>query len=100
MINLCRRAGFKRITLRGDTDFTQTKHLDRWDGAGDIRFVFGIKAMPNLQALAEDLPATAYSFLERRPRYAIKTAPRQAPNGSSRRSSGSVDTRRSTCSRR
>jgi hypothetical protein len=79
MINLCRRAGFKRITLRGDTDFTQTKHLDRWDEAGDVRFVFGIKAMPNLQALAEDLPATAYSFLERRPRYAIKTAPRQAP---------------------
>jgi hypothetical protein len=57
----------------------QSKHLDRWDGAGDIRFVFGIKAMPNLQALAEDLPATAYSFLERRPRYVIKTVPRQQP---------------------
>jgi hypothetical protein len=35
--------------------------------------------MPNLKALAEDLPATAYSFLERRPRYAIKTVPRQQP---------------------
>jgi hypothetical protein len=79
MITLCRKAGFERITLRGDTDFSQTKHLDRWDEAGDVRFVFGIKAMPNLKALAEDLPATAYSFLERRPRYAIKTVPRQQP---------------------
>ncbi len=26
---LSRRAGFKRITFRGDTDFTQTRHLDR-----------------------------------------------------------------------
>ena len=80
IITLCRKAGFERITLRGDTDFTQTKHLDRWDQAGDIRFVFGIKAMPNLKALAEDLPATAYSFLERPPRYAIKTVPRQQPD--------------------
>src|SRR3954449_10488081 len=67
MIALCRRAGFPRITLRGDTDFTQTRHLDRWDEPGDIRFVFGIDAMPNLVALAKDLPAGAYSFLERRP---------------------------------
>ena len=36
----CRRAGFRRITLRGDTDFTQTKHLDRWDQEGH-RFIFG-----------------------------------------------------------
>ena len=32
-----------------------------------------------LKALADDLPAEAYSFLERPPRYAIKTAPRQQP---------------------
>ena len=31
-IALCRRAGFRKITLRGDTDFSQTEHLDRWDG--------------------------------------------------------------------
>ena len=31
-IALCRRAGFRKIRLRGDTDFTQTEHLDRWDG--------------------------------------------------------------------
>jgi hypothetical protein len=79
MIALCRKAGFRRIRLRGDTDFTQTAHLDRWEQAGDIHFVFGIDAMPNLKALAEDLPAEAYSFLERPPRYAIKTTPREKP---------------------
>jgi hypothetical protein len=79
MIRFCRKAGFRRILLRGDTDFTQTKHLDRWDEAGDIRFVFGIDAMPNLKALADDLPAEAYRFLERPPRYAIKTVPREKP---------------------
>ncbi len=79
MIALCRKAGFERITLRGDTDFTQTKHLDRWDEAGDVRFVFGIDAMPNLKALADALPAEAYGFLERPMRYLIKTAPRAKP---------------------
>ena len=63
----------------GDTDFSQTKHLDRWDQPGDVRFLFGIDAQPNLKALAERLPAEAYSFLERPPQYEIKTAPRQRP---------------------
>ena len=27
--------------LRGDTDFSQTPHLDRWHEQGDVRFVFG-----------------------------------------------------------
>jgi Transposase DDE domain group 1 len=75
---LCRRAGFRSLLFRGDTDFTQTKHLDRWDDAGDIRFLFGIDARPNLIALAEQLPAAAYGFLER-PVRAIETVPRQRP---------------------
>jgi Transposase DDE domain group 1 len=74
---LCRRAGFRKITFRGDTDFSQTKHLDRWDGAS-IRFIFGIDAMPNLVALAEGLPPERYDELERPARYTIKTVPRQA----------------------
>ena len=72
-------AGFRRILLRGDTDFTQTKHLDRWDEAGDVRFIFGYRRDDPLKAMADDLPAEAYSFLERPPRYEIKTAPRQQP---------------------
>jgi hypothetical protein len=75
--DLCRRAGFKKITYRGDTDFSQTRHLDRWDLAS-IRFIFGIDAMPNLVARAESLPAEDYSELERPARYTIETVPRQA----------------------
>jgi hypothetical protein len=74
---LCRRAGFRKITYRGDTDFTQTKHLDRWD-RDSIRFIFGIDAMANLKGLAERVPDLEYSELERPPRYTIKTVPRQA----------------------
>jgi Transposase DDE domain group 1 len=76
---LCRRAGFRAILFRGDTDFTQTKHLDRWDDAGDIRFLFGIDAMPKLIERAEQLPSTVYSVLERPLRYQITTVPRQRP---------------------
>jgi glutamate/tyrosine decarboxylase-like PLP-dependent enzyme len=49
-IRLCRRAGFKRILLRGDTDFTQTGALGRWDDEG-VRFIFGMDAMANLVGL-------------------------------------------------
>ena len=77
-ITLCRRGGFRQVTLRGDTDFTQTKHLDRWDGDG-VRFIFGIAAMANLIGRAEGLPAEAYIELERPPRYEIKTVPRRTP---------------------
>lgn len=75
---LCRRAGFRRITFRGDTKFTQTKHLDRWDTDG-VRFIFGFDARANLKELAEGLPDLQYSELERPPLYSIKTVPRQAP---------------------
>jgi hypothetical protein len=37
-IELCRRAGFQDILLRGDTDFTMSAHLDRWTDVG-VRFV-------------------------------------------------------------
>ena len=46
-VELCRRSGFKKVTLRGDTDFSQTKHLDRWDEQ-EVEFVFGMPAMKNL----------------------------------------------------
>ncbi len=74
---VCRRAGFRRITYRGDTDFTQTRHLDRWDSES-IRFIFGIDAMANLKDLAGHLDDLKYSELERPPRYTIRTVPRQA----------------------
>ena len=41
--------------------------------------MFGIGASPALVARAAGLPADAYSYLERPPKYAIETAPRQRP---------------------
>lgn len=78
-VALCRKGGFRKILLRGDTDFTQTAHLDRWDDAGDVQFIFGIDAMPNLYEIVEKLPQNAWKELTRPPKYEVKTAPRQRP---------------------
>jgi hypothetical protein len=75
---LCRKAGFKKIRFRGDTDFSQTKYLDGWDEDG-ITFVFGINAMPNLINIAGNLPETAYTDLVRQPKYTVKTQTRRKP---------------------
>jgi len=77
-IGLCRRAGFRSILMRGDTDFSQTEHLDRWDTAG-VQFLFGLNAMRNLIAIAENLPKSAWKKLRRPAKYAVKTEPRQRP---------------------
>ena len=97
---LCIRAGFRKILLLADariaenkdldawdeqilppvgTTIAETANLDSWDDAENIRFIFGYAAHPPLKARADELPAEAYSFLERPPRYAIKTTPRQQP---------------------
>ena len=77
-IDLCLGAGFKRALLRGDTDFTQTKALDDWHGRG-VQFIFGIDAMPNLVDRAERLENKAWTPLKRKPKYTVKTEPRQRP---------------------
>lgn len=64
-IALCRRAGFTRILLRGDTDFSQTEHLDRWDEDG-VKFIFGYDANPNLVEHADELPQIEYRDLVRK----------------------------------
>ena len=78
-IELCRRAGFESILLRGDTDFSQTEHLDRWDQKPDVWFIFGIDAMPNLVGMAENLGEKRWKRLQRSPKYEIKTEPRARP---------------------
>ena len=75
---LCRDAGFRRVTFRGDTDFTQMAHLDRWDDAG-IRFIFGSDARANVSHLADALPDAAWTPLERPARHTVQTTPRQRP---------------------
>jgi hypothetical protein len=77
-IRVCREGGFRKILVRGDTDFTQTTHLDRWHNDG-VEFLFGVDAMPNLKALAEDLPAPTWQTLTRPPRSTVKTEPRTKP---------------------
>jgi hypothetical protein len=74
---VCFRGGFRQTLLRGDTDFSQTAHLDRWDDDGRVRFIFGYEAAPNLVALAEDLPGRAWRPLRRPPRYEVQTEPRR-----------------------
>jgi hypothetical protein len=75
---LCREAGFRRVTFRGDTDFTQTRHLDRWDEAR-VRFVFGCDARANLIRAADAVPADAWQPLVRRRPYEVQTTPRVRP---------------------
>jgi Transposase DDE domain group 1 len=78
-IALCRAAGFRRILLRGDTDFSQTEHLDRWHAQGDVRFVFGLDVTPGRHVQVDDLPAAAWKPLKRPPKYAVRTQPRARP---------------------
>ncbi|MEA3082219.1 MAG: hypothetical protein QOD54_1887, partial [Sphingomonadales bacterium] len=59
-------------------DFTQTRRLDAWDAEG-VTFLFGIDAMPNLKALAEDRPASDWAELQRLPQYTAKGKPRKRP---------------------
>ena len=69
----------EQILPRQGTTIAETANLDSWDDTGNIRFIFGYAAYDTLKARADELPAQAYSFLERRPRYTIKTTPRQQP---------------------
>jgi hypothetical protein len=78
-LGVCFAGGFRSVLLRGDTDFTQTKHLDRWDADARVQFIFGIDAMPNLLILADDLPAKAWQALKRPPHYEAKTQERRRP---------------------
>jgi hypothetical protein len=77
-VTLCRRAGFRKVRLRGDTDFSQTEHLDRWHAEG-VQFVFGMPAMRNLYEHAENLPRNAWKELVRPAKCEVKTEPRQRP---------------------
>ena len=63
-IELCRRAGFEDILLRGDTDFSQTEYLDGWDADG-VRFVFGYDAHKSLVKRADQVDEAEYRRLER-----------------------------------
>lgn len=69
-VALVRRGGFRRVRLRGDTDFSLTAHFDRWSEAG-VEFVFGMDAHPKLVALADGLAEKDFRPLMRSEREAI-----------------------------
>jgi hypothetical protein len=78
-IRVCREGGFQRILLRGDTDFSQTQHLDRWTDDACVHFLFGLDCTANRHFLADELPHLSWNKLERPPRYDVKTEPRARP---------------------
>ena len=68
----------RQVVLRGDTDFTLTGELDRWDGQG-VQFVFGMDAHQKVKALAEGLGPEAWQALERLPRCELAAVARARP---------------------
>lgn len=71
-MRLCRDAGFRKVRLQGDTDFSQTTHLDRWNDDG-VEFVFGMDAMANLVKIAKNLPYSVWKELKRKSKTVNKT---------------------------
>ncbi len=64
-IDQCNAAGFKKILLRGDTDFSLTEHFDQWTDQG-VGFVFGYDAKKNLVDIADALEKDQWKPLKRR----------------------------------
>jgi hypothetical protein len=74
---LCRTAGFRDVSFRGDTDFSQTKHLDRWSAAG-VRWSLASTPCPTWSPW-RSAPAESWQPLARPAAYEVKTPPRQRP---------------------
>jgi hypothetical protein len=68
---------FKKVCLRGDTDFSLTHNFDRWDEK--VGFVFGYDAKRNLIEMADALPQRIWKPLQRPARYEVKTEERSRP---------------------
>ncbi len=73
-IQLVRSAGFRKVTLRGDTAFSQTSELDRWTEDG-VRCVLGFRACRQVIDKAYEEPG-AWKKLDRPARYTVATEPR------------------------
>lgn len=59
-----KEAGFKRVRLRGDGDFSLTENFDRWTSSC-VEFVFGMDANPSFVARAQGLAEEAWKPLVR-----------------------------------
>ena len=68
---------FKKVCLRGDTDFSLTANFDKWNKR--CMFIFGMDAMPNLVKLANRIDPGNWQKLEKKPKYEVKTRTRKKP---------------------
>ena len=68
---------FKKVCLRGDTDFSLTANFDKWNER--CMFIFGMDAMPNLVKLANRIDPGNWQKLEKKPKYEVKTRTRKKP---------------------
>jgi hypothetical protein len=78
-MRVCLQGGFRTVLLRGDTDFSQTTHLDRWASDPRVRFIFGMDRTAARHHRADGLAAAAWQPLHRPVRYQVKTCPRRRP---------------------
>jgi hypothetical protein len=76
-LRVCLEGGFRKVLLRGDTDFSQTKYLDGWNADPRVQFLFGLDQTAARHVLADDLQAAAWKKLDRPARYEVKTQPRK-----------------------
>ena len=63
-VALTRRGGFKKVLVRGDTDFSLTENFDRWSSDG-VEFVFGMDACKPFVKRADALPEEDFEPLRR-----------------------------------
>jgi hypothetical protein len=68
---------FKKVWIRGDTDFSLTHNFDRWNDS--VRFVFGYDAKQNLIEIADGLREATWKPLQRPAHYEVKTEERRRP---------------------
>jgi hypothetical protein len=68
---------FASILVRGDTDFSLTHHLDKWDEKA--RFIFGYDAHRNVVEIAQGLDESRWERLERPAKYEVLTSERCRP---------------------
>ena len=69
-VDLCHRAGFEKILLRGDTAFCLTENFDRWTDEG-VHFVLGYNVNAGMKARAEAVEEQEYEELVRRAKQAL-----------------------------
>jgi len=76
-VSLAKEGGFEIVRLRGDTDFSLTRHFDRWTAEG-VEFVFGIDANPSFVAKAKAVSEKGWRPQKRRSKPKA-SAPRWRP---------------------